>query len=531
MNAARAGYSCALALLVTLLASRGLQNAVAEGDTRTITMHHMHTGEDITITYKRDGRYDEAALEKLNWFLRDWRKAQETRMDPHAIDILWDVHRESGAKEPIWIVCGYRSPETNEMLRRHSTGVARFSQHMLGRAIDFYIPGVPLENLRAIGLRLQRGGVGFYPTSGSPFVHMDTGPIRHWPGISREQLVRIFPDGRTIHVPTDGRPLPGFALAMADIRKRKENGDSAVDTGGGDVNTEIASNDAPKANPIAKLLNLVKRHKDEDEDEEAPPAKAETASMVPSVPAAVTAAAKKILPKRTAVASAETKDVPAAKAKPVRTVTYKPAPDAPAPAADDAKRVAALTPNQVITERWQTVADNAAPTQPAKNASARTVASADPDSTGALSPFSNAADDRRPQPALALGYAEQPRSVATQAVVQNSVTVAVKRAVSDVASAVVTMSRTKAIAATGQGFDNPWLRAVIWSPNVYRYLTTFWVGTRDYKALTAMFEKPSSALFVTFSADANPGLDHDRFSGSAVAPMQVVNYTKTADAR
>jgi len=66
------------------------------------------------------------------------------------------------------------------MLRRRSSGVARFSQHMLGHAMDFYIPDVALEQIRAAGLRLQRGGVGFYPTSGSPFVHLDTGSIRHW---------------------------------------------------------------------------------------------------------------------------------------------------------------------------------------------------------------------------------------------------------------------------------------------------------------------------------------------------------------
>ena len=76
--AAHAGYSCCLAVLVLLFASRSLQNAIAEGDTRTITMHHIHTDEDITITYKRDGIYDQAALEKLNWFLRDWRKGQTT---------------------------------------------------------------------------------------------------------------------------------------------------------------------------------------------------------------------------------------------------------------------------------------------------------------------------------------------------------------------------------------------------------------------------------------------------------------------
>ncbi|HLJ00999.1 MAG TPA: DUF882 domain-containing protein, partial [Bradyrhizobium sp.] len=206
-----------------VFASRGLQTAVADGDTRTISMHHVHTDERITITYKRDGRYDEAALEKLNWLLRDWRRGKATRMDPQLIDLLWEVQRETGSKEPIDIVCGYRSPETNSMLRRRSRGVARFSQHMLGHAIDFYIPGVRLEELREIGLRLQRGGVGFYPTSGSPFVHMDTGGVRMWPRMTRNELLHVFPDGRTVYLPTDGHPLPGYAVAMADLRKRGQN--------------------------------------------------------------------------------------------------------------------------------------------------------------------------------------------------------------------------------------------------------------------------------------------------------------------
>ena len=95
LSAARAGYSCGLALLLFLFGSRGLQNAVAEGETRTISMHHIHTGEDITITYKRDGRYDDAALKKLDWFLRDWRRSEATDMDPRLIDLVWEVQREA----------------------------------------------------------------------------------------------------------------------------------------------------------------------------------------------------------------------------------------------------------------------------------------------------------------------------------------------------------------------------------------------------------------------------------------------------
>ena len=104
------------------------------------------------------------------------------------------------------------------MLRARSRGVAQFSQHMLGKAMDFFIPGVDLSAVREAGLRLQRGGVGFYPTSGSPFVHLDTGSVRHWPRMTREQLARVFPDGKTVHLPADGRPLSGYEVAMRDRR-------------------------------------------------------------------------------------------------------------------------------------------------------------------------------------------------------------------------------------------------------------------------------------------------------------------------
>ena len=148
-------------------------------------------------------------------------------MDRHLFDILWEVYRDVDGKKPIQIISSYRSPATNAMLRRRSSGVARFSQHMLGHAMDFFIPDVPLEQIRFAGLRLQRGGVGFYPTSGSPFVHLDTGSIRHWPRMTHDQLARVFPDGRTVHVPTDGNPLKGYELARADIEKRG-NGDEAL---------------------------------------------------------------------------------------------------------------------------------------------------------------------------------------------------------------------------------------------------------------------------------------------------------------
>jgi uncharacterized protein YcbK (DUF882 family) len=216
----RAGRRIGLAALLLFFGSESLESVIANGDTRTLAFHHLHTGEDLIVTYKRDGKFDEAALEKLNHLLRDWRVEEPIKMDPHLFDLLWEVNREVNGKEPIQIVCGYRAPSTNAMLRAKSRGVAQFSQHMLGKAMDFYIPGVELSQLRDMGLRLQRGGVGFYPTSGWPFVHLDTGNVRHWPKVTREYLARLFPDGKTVHIPEDGRPMPGFQLALAQIQAR-----------------------------------------------------------------------------------------------------------------------------------------------------------------------------------------------------------------------------------------------------------------------------------------------------------------------
>ena len=225
LSLVRAGARFGVAGLLLMGANSSLQNAVAEGDTRTLTFHHVHTGEDITVTFKRDGRYDEAALKKLDWFMRDWRKEQETHMDPHLFDLLWEVNRDVGGKEPIQVICGYRSPGTNAMLRRRSSGVAQFSQHINGNAIDFYIPGVPLATVRAEGLKLQRGGVGFYPTSGSPFVHMDTGTIRHWPRIARAGTGQDLPERAHGSYP---RRRASAARLCARARRRRTPGRGSV---------------------------------------------------------------------------------------------------------------------------------------------------------------------------------------------------------------------------------------------------------------------------------------------------------------
>jgi uncharacterized protein YcbK (DUF882 family) len=226
---------CALLLggVASIAASDGTQNAQANGDTRSLTLYHTHRGDTVTVTFKRNGRYDADGLKQLSYFLRDWRNDKQTRMEPKLFDIVWEVHRQVGRGGMINIVSSYRSPETNAYLRARSSGVAKFSQHMLGRAMDFYITGVPVSSVREAGIRLQRGGVGFYPTSGRPFVHLDAGSIRAWPRMSRSQLARIFPGGKTVHQPAEGGQMPGYQLAAAELRSRGEVSLDNAYAGGG----------------------------------------------------------------------------------------------------------------------------------------------------------------------------------------------------------------------------------------------------------------------------------------------------------
>ncbi|MFJ1311849.1 DUF882 domain-containing protein [Agrobacterium sp. P15N1-A] len=211
----------ATAVLLALPAFVGSAYAAAAED-RSLKLFFTHTGERATITFKRDGKLDPRGLAQINQFLRDWRRNEPARMDPRLLDLVWEVYDRSGAQDYIHIVSAYRSPATNNMLRNRSrvTGVAKNSQHMLGKAMDFYLPGVKLATLRALAMQMQIGGVGFYPTSGSPFVHLDVGSVRAWPRMSRQELARIFPNGNTMHLPADGRPLPGYEQAVADYRRR-----------------------------------------------------------------------------------------------------------------------------------------------------------------------------------------------------------------------------------------------------------------------------------------------------------------------
>ncbi len=213
-----AAATCAGAFALGIFLPSSTETAVANGDTRTLSLYHSHTGESIDATFRVNGAYDPAVIEKLNWFLRDWRNNDRAKMDPRLFDTVWEVYRSAGANEPIVVVSAYRSPETNAMLRRRSRAVAEHSQHILGKAMDTTMPGMSMEKIREIGMRLQRGGVGYYGSSN--FVHLDVGNVRHWPRMSYDQLARLFPDGKTVHLASNGRTLPRYEEARAEIAAR-----------------------------------------------------------------------------------------------------------------------------------------------------------------------------------------------------------------------------------------------------------------------------------------------------------------------
>lgn len=144
-----------------------------------LLLFHLHTNEHLDIVYRKGDSYVPEAVNQLDHFLRDHRTGDVINLDPRLFDLLNDLTTAVGhSGTEIDIVCGYRTPWSNEFLRRTTVGVAKHSQHMLGEAIDIRIPGVSTARLRDAALSLHRGGVGYYPQS--QFVHVDLGPIRRW---------------------------------------------------------------------------------------------------------------------------------------------------------------------------------------------------------------------------------------------------------------------------------------------------------------------------------------------------------------
>jgi uncharacterized protein YcbK (DUF882 family) len=502
-----------------------MQQAKAVGDTRTLSLHHVHTDENLTITYKKNGQYDDEAMKKINWIMRDWRKNQSVEMDRQGIDLLWQVYQEVGAKEPIYIICGYRSSGTNEMLRGRSkrSGVARNSQHTQGKAIDFYIPGVPLDKLRETAMRLQGGGVGYYPTSGSPFVHLDIGNVRAWPRMTRDQLAKLFPDGRTVHLPADGSPLPGYELARADIER---GANRTVDT--------------PQKRTF--LASLFGRDKDSEEAadsaavRESAPArgvkseasKLETSKLEASKPAAAP---------RVQIASAgepvvtSMQPVPLPPRRPIYQIAASES--RPAPAREAAPvQLASLSPNEIINMRglWDGAAEAApkalvAETNALSVSSARRIQTTSPsrETTASIGPFPT--QDRVPTE-VALAYAAQAdgglRTLAkltdrAPAIVTNKGTASIANKPADIVTSSI-------LSRTGERLDDPWLRGLVLAPSVQDSLVVTQVGDPDLAGLAQFMKKPGSSVLMTFSHDPHLGMTDSQFAGAAVVFPATVTF-------
>lgn len=152
--------------------------AEASYGARHVGFRCIHTGESFFGVYRVGDTYLPEAFDRINLVLRDYRTGDVFPIDPRVIDILYHIRRRAGVDASFEVISGYRSPETNAMLRKVSTGVAKKSLHMSGQAVDVRLPDISISTLRDLAVRHAAGGVGYYPRSG--FVHMDTGKFRVW---------------------------------------------------------------------------------------------------------------------------------------------------------------------------------------------------------------------------------------------------------------------------------------------------------------------------------------------------------------
>lgn len=145
---------------------------------REVSLVNLHTGEKLRAEFFRKNTYMPDALRALSRLVRDHRTNEVHPMDPKLFDLLASLQQKLGTKEPLQIVSGYRSPETNDLLRRLNPGVAEHSYHCKGQATDIRFPGNRLAHLHSAAVAMNAGGVGYYPSS--DFVHVDVGPVRQW---------------------------------------------------------------------------------------------------------------------------------------------------------------------------------------------------------------------------------------------------------------------------------------------------------------------------------------------------------------
>ncbi len=174
-------FKCATLAAASCVISHPLLAAVRRSSApRHLSLYNPHTGESLGVTYAVGGEYFSDALESIDHLFRDYRTGDTKAIDPHLLDYLHAITKkmELTARHPLHVVSGYRSPETNALLRKKSRRVAKNSYHVKGQAVDFRVPRFQLSQLRKAALGLRTGGVGYYPRS--HFLHVDVGEFRYW---------------------------------------------------------------------------------------------------------------------------------------------------------------------------------------------------------------------------------------------------------------------------------------------------------------------------------------------------------------
>lgn len=173
---------CATASLIGASSSIGISHQVrastTKSTTKTIRCFNIHTRETLTVAFYKNGDYDNVALQQLNTLLRDHRENKTTTMDVKLFEQMWQLQESLGKNTEFRVISGYRTPKTNNNLRKKSNGVALKSYHMRGQAIDLNVNNASMSKLHKLALAMNAGGVGYYPKAG--FIHLDTGPVRRW---------------------------------------------------------------------------------------------------------------------------------------------------------------------------------------------------------------------------------------------------------------------------------------------------------------------------------------------------------------
>lgn len=511
----------AMALRTSCLGLIGLVCAAgtSAAENRTISFYNMHTKETLTVTYKRNGSYDQDALTKINHILRDWRRNETIRMEPKLIDLAYDVHEALGSHEPIHIVSGYRSPVTNAALRRRSSGVAKQSRHMLGHAMDMYFPDVALSKIRETALKFQRGGVGYYPTSGRPFVHIDVGNVRHWPRMTRDQLARIFPDGNTLHIPADGKPLPRKVRTDAILVATNRTDDAATPVArrGRDDQPIVTAraSDPVLPQPRNVILNkptptLVSLFTGNDEDDEGGGAAANQ-SQTQSSPALMANAAPPPLPPSRPVllAALPPSRVPApAKPSPM-VLASAPMPDL---RSNESATLAGLIASLPRTETTASLP------QPQAGTAANTPA--------LLTTVSNTRrkGDKQTGPALASRGGPLPASMASLVVASLG---------PSLGSPAATPAATQPAPALQAAADGIWASELTYQAPRVRSLVSSrrilgssfaMLSAPDQLNLDGLIQSPGVSIAISFSHSIDPAPSIEGFSGRAIAPLRITNH-------